>query len=155
MPASMLGDLRPSSQVFVHTQNISWIHICWWSFLSISLAVKFHTIWHLAPLNCSPVWGNCDKTLSHKLKNHAAQVLSSSSMMLLSIPCFTNSAGKTCNLKVRFRKPCSGFLMSLKGLVPKYPKCTKFASWIELNYAQRDSVDKLVVPKKEYLQGIL
>ena len=45
MLASMLGDLWPSSPVSVHTQNMSWIRICWWSFLSLSLAVKFLTFW--------------------------------------------------------------------------------------------------------------
>ena len=46
--------------------------------------------------------GNCGRTLSNKLQklqNRAARVITSS------MPCFTNSAGKTCNLNVKFRKP--------------------------------------------------
>ena len=38
------GRIMAQLPVSVHSQNMSWIHICWWS-LSLSLAVKFLTFW--------------------------------------------------------------------------------------------------------------
>ena len=56
---------------------------------------------------CSLVWGNCAQILSiklQKLQNRAARVITSSNYDVVSILCFTNSAGKSW-LNVKFRTP--------------------------------------------------
>lgn len=113
----------------------------------------FFFTYGLSPLNRSPVWGNCGKKLSHKPQNHATQVTSSSSYDIAVDSLFHNLSRQELQSQSQVQKAVVVF-MSLNCLVPKY-LTSKFAVWIESNYAQRDSVDKRVVPKKEYLQGIL
>lgn len=62
-------------------------------------------------------------------------------MTLVLIPCFTNSAAKTCNLSVKFGNP-----YSFRVFKPPEYLTSKFVTRNESNYALRVSGKKLVVP---------
>ena len=96
---------------------------------------------------CSPVWGNCGKTLSNKLQklqNRAARVITSSSYDADVNSLFDKLSWKDLNSQRQIQKALMVF-KSLNGLVPEY-LTSKFVTSNVSNYALRDSANKLVVP---------
>ena len=93
---------------------------------------------------CSLVWGNCGKTLSNKLQNRAARVITSSSYDVDVDSLFHNLNWKELHTQRQIQKSFMVF-KSLNGLVPEY-LTSKFVTRNVSNYALRDSANNLVVP---------
>ena len=96
---------------------------------------------------CSPVWGNCGKTLSNKLKklqNRAARVITSSDYDVNVDSLFPRLSWKDLKSQRQIQNALIVF-KSLNGVVPEY-LTSKFIKRNESNYSLRDSISKLVVP---------
>ena len=93
---------------------------------------------------CSLVWGNCGKTLSNKLQNRAARVVTSSNYDVDVDSLFHNLSWKDLKSQRQIQNALMVF-KSLNGLVPEY-LTSKFIKRNESNYSLRDLVGKLVVP---------
>ena len=93
---------------------------------------------------CSLVWGNCGKTLSSKLQNRAARVVTSSNYDVDVDSLFHNLSWKDLKSQRQIQNALMVF-KSLNGLVPEY-LTSKFIKRNESNYSLRDLVGKLVVP---------
>ena len=96
---------------------------------------------------CSPVWGNCGKTLFNKLQKHqnrAARVITSSNYDVDADSLFHKLSWKD----LKSQRQTQNVLMVFKsfyGLVPEY-LTSKFLKRNESNYSLRDLVNKLAVP---------
>ena len=96
---------------------------------------------------CSPVWGNCGKTLSNKLQklqNRAARVITSSDYDVNVDSLFPRLSWKDLKSQRQIQNALIVF-KSLNGVVPEY-LTSKFIKRNESNYSLRDSISKLVVP---------
>ena len=92
----------------------------------------------------SLVWGNCGKTLSNKLQNRAARVITSSNYDVDVDSLFYKLSRKDLNSQRQIQNALMIF-KTLNRLVPEY-LTSKFIKRNESNYFLRDSVNKLVVP---------
>ena len=88
---------------------------------------------------CSPVWGNCGKTLSNKLKklqNRAARVITSSDYDVNVDSLFPRLSWKDLKSQRQIQNALIVF-KSLNGVVPEY-LTSKFIKRNESNYSLRD-----------------
>ena len=92
----------------------------------------------------SLVWGDCGKTLSNKLQNRAARVITSSNYDVDVDSLFYKLSRKDLNSQRQIQNALMIF-KTLNRLVPEY-LTSKFIKRNESNYSLRDSVNKLVVP---------